>query len=152
MKKIIATSFVLLLVLAGNGIAGDSVRLTEHIDEHGKRTIYKTTKAILEKSPSWNLDKEPPFPIHKAVAIAERWIKEKYPKFTNVSIVSVSLSPIWDHKNKDKWYYSIAAQAGADLDGISASSFFSVMVLMDGTVVGPSVPTNDDKEDENCQQ
>jgi len=153
MKKIVAASFVLLFALASKGIAGDTVRLTEHIDEHGKRTVYNTTKAILEKSPSWKIDKEPPFPIHKAVAIAEHWIKEKYPKFTDVHIVYISISPIGDPKYKNKWYYSIAAQAGADLDGISASSYFSVMVLMDGSVVGPSVPKNNEKEDEeDCQQ
>jgi hypothetical protein len=150
MNKIIFASFVLALSLVTNGIAGDIVRLTEHIDEHGKRTVYNTSKTVLEKSPPWKLDKEPPFPIHKAVATAERWIKEKYPKFTEIHIVSVSLSPIWDDKYKDRWYYSITAQAGADLDGISANSYFSIMVLMDGTVVGPSVPKNDEVED--CKQ
>ena len=152
MKKIFIVSFILMLALASKGFAGDTVRLTEHIDEHGKRTVYNTTKAILEKCPSWKLDKEPPFPIYKAVAISEQWIKEKYPKFTNVRIVYISISPIGDPKFKDKWYYSIAAQAGVDLDGVSASSYFSVMVLFDGTVVGPSTPRNDEKAEEDCQQ
>jgi hypothetical protein len=156
MIKIISVSLILLLALASKAFAGDTVRLTEHIDEHGKRTVFNTTKTIIEKNPSWNLESDPPYPIHKAVDQAKEWIKQKYPKFTNVQIVSISLSPIWTHKFKDKWYYSISAQAGADLDGISASSFFSVMVLMDGTVVGPSVPKNEEMEEEidvkDCQQ
>lgn len=147
MKKIIALSFVLLVMLASKGLACNTVRLTEHIDEHGKRTVYEAAKTDVEKSPFWKLDKEPPLPVHKAVAIAKQWIREKYPKFTDVHIFSVSLSPIGDFKYKDKWYYSITAKAAADLDGITASSFFSVMVLMDGTVVGPSIPGNDGREE-----
>jgi len=156
MNKIIMASFVLLLVFASKGFAGETVRLTEHIDEHGKRTTFNTTRTIIEKSPSWKLDSEPPYPIHKAVDKAKQWIKRKYPKFTDLQIVSVSLSPIWERKFRDKWYYSVSAHAGADLDGISANSFFSIMVLMDGTVVGPSVPKDGEKEEEmddtDCQQ
>jgi hypothetical protein len=156
MNKIIMPLFVFSLLLASKGFAGETVRLTEHIDEHGKRTVFNTTRTILEKSPAWKLDSEPPYPIHKAVDNVKQWINQKYPKFTDVRIVSVSLSPIWESKFKDKWYYSVTAQAGADLDGISASSFFSVMVLMDGTIVGPSIPKNGEKEEdienEDCQQ
>lgn len=137
-------------LFAAPALARDVVHLTEHIDEHGKRTVFVTTRAVLEKCPTWKLDKEPPYPIHKAVAVAQDWIKKKYPKFTSFRIVSVSLSPIWDRNFEDRWYYSVAASAAADLDGISASSYFSVMVLMDGTVVGPSAPTNDKEED--CQE
>ena len=154
MKKIIMLSFVLLVALVSKLMAGDTVRIMDMTDENGKRTVYNTTKAILAKSPDWQLDKEPPLPVHKAAALSEKWIKEKYPKLTNVKIVSISLSPLWEQQYKDKWYYNITAQAGADLDGISAHSFVTVMILMDGTVVGPSKSDqkDDEKEKEDCQQ
>lgn len=154
MKKLIMVSLFLLVALVSKGIAGDTVRIMDMTDENGKRTVYNTTKAILEKSPDWQLDSEPPFPVHKAAALSEKWIKEKYPKLTNVKIVSISLSPLWEHQYKNKWYYNITAEAGTDLDGISAHSFVTVMVLMDGTVVGPSKSgqDNDIREKENCQQ
>ncbi|HUL01420.1 MAG TPA: hypothetical protein VLX29_11310 [Nitrospirota bacterium] len=148
MKYII--TIVCLILISTVAVAGETVRLTEHIDEHGKRTVFVTTKKILEKCPTWKLDKEPPLPIYKAVGLAQEWIKKKYPKFTAVQIVSISLSPIWEHEYKDRWYYSVTAQASADLDGVTANSYFSVMVLMDGTIVGPSTPKNDENED--CQQ
>jgi hypothetical protein len=148
MKRYILTVLAFTL-FAAPALASDVVRLTEHIDEHGKRTVFVTTRTVLEKCPTWKVDKEPPYPIHKAVAVAQEWIKKKYPKFTSFRIVNVSLSPIWDEKYQDRWYYNVAASGAADLDGISASSYFSVMVLMDGTVVGPSVPTNDKEEECN---
>ena len=131
-----------IFMFAVQGSAGDTVLLTEHIDENGKRTAFVTTKDVIEKSPSWKLDKEPPLPIHKAIQIADKWIKTKYPKFTAFNIISVSISKIWEHKQKDKWYYTISTAASADVDGISAHTYFSVIVLMDGTVVGPSSPKN----------
>jgi hypothetical protein len=134
---------LVVLLFSAQAIANEVVRLTEHIDVNGKRTVFETTKDILEKCPVWKMDREPPLPIHKAVEIAAQWIKKKHPKFTSVNIVSISLSKIWDQKYQDRWYYSIAANAIVDLDGIKASSYFSVMVLMEGTVVGPSSPKTD---------
>ncbi len=121
MKQYIITVLAFTF-FAAQALARDVVRLTEHIDEHGKRTVFVTTRAVLEKCPIWKLDKEPPYPIHKAVAVAQEWIKKKYPKFTSFRIVTVSLSPIWDRNFEDRWYYSVAASAAADLDGISASA------------------------------
>ncbi|MFA5073209.1 MAG: hypothetical protein WC539_04865 [Nitrospirota bacterium] len=148
MKKYIITILTFSLFTV-KGFASDIVHLTEHVDESGKRTVFVTTRAVLEKCPNWKLDKEPPYPIHKAIAVAQQWIKKKYPRFTNFRIVSISLMPIWDRNFKDRWYYSIAASAATDFDGISASSYFSTMVLMDGTVVGPSTPISDNKD--SCQ-
>jgi hypothetical protein len=65
-----------------------------NIIELGKRTVFVTAKKILEKCPTWELDQEPPFTIYKAVGLAQEWSKKRYPKFTTVQIVSISLSPI----------------------------------------------------------
>lgn len=138
MRKAIFISLLLVVAVTSRVFASDVVMLTEIIDEQGKRSVYNVSKAWLNKTPSWNLDKEPPFPVHKAAAVAEHWIKERHPKFTKTRIASVSLSPLWEEKFKDKWYYSVAMQAGADLDGVTASSFFNVILLMDGTVVAPT--------------
>lgn len=143
MKKfMIAVLAVILFPM--QAVAGEVVRLTEFTDENGKRIVYETTKDVIEKCPIWRMDEEPPFPIHRAVELAMQWIREKYPKFTNFDIVNISLSKTWNEKYKDMWYYSIFFNANVDLNGIKASSYFTVLVLMDGTVVGPSSPKNNE--------
>ncbi len=129
-----------VLLFAAQAFAGNVIQLTTHIDERGKRTEFITTKDVLAKCPQWKTDTEPPFPIHKAIDVAKQWIKKKYPKFTDIRVVSVSLAPIWEPDFQDRWYYGIGTSASVDMDGVSASSYFSVMVLMDGTVIGPTSP------------
>ena len=142
--KINTIALLGVLFFATQAFAGNVIQLTTHIDEHGKRTEFVTTKDVLAKCPTWKTDKEPPFPIHKAIDVAQQWIKKKYPKFTDIRIVAISLSPIWEPDFQDRWYYSVTTSAAADLDGVSASSFFNVMVLMDGTVIGPTSPRNNE--------
>jgi len=148
MKYVI--SIICVILFSTVSMAGERVRVTEHVDEHGKRTVFFTTKQVLEKCPAWKLDKEPPFPTYKAVGLAQAWIKKKYPKFSSVHTATISISPIWDNDFRDRWYYTVTSEASADLDGVTANSYFSVIVLMDGTIVEPSAPKNDDAED--CQQ
>ncbi|MFA5339389.1 MAG: hypothetical protein WC317_04460 [Candidatus Omnitrophota bacterium] len=145
MKRLVIAVLGIFL-FSTQAIAGEVVRLTEHVDENGKRTIYQTTRDVLEKCPEWKTSEELPLPVHKAVEIATQWVKEKYPKFVNFKVVNISLSEIWDDKYKDRWYYSISVNGNVDLDGIRANSYFSVMVLMDGTIVGPSLPKSDDQQ------
>lgn len=149
MKKFVI-SIIGIILFSTVVMAGETVRLTEHVDEHGKRTAYVTTRIILEKCPTWKLDKEPPLPIYKAVGLAQEWIKKKHSKFSSVHTANISLSPIWDHDFKDRWYYTVTSEASADLDGITANSYFSILVLMDGSIVEPSAPKNDETED--CPQ
>jgi len=72
------------------------------------------------------------------VGKATEWIKNRNKKFTEWDIVSISLGKIWDSEIKNKWYYSISVNGTVDVDGIKANSFFSVIVLMDGTIVEPT--------------
>ena len=136
---IIAATFVMVFAFQA---AADVVKLTESIDEHGKRIEYVTTTNVLEKCPTWTVDKEPPYPIHKAIDVARQWIKKRYPKFTSYKIVNISIRPIWDLSFKERWYYGVTVNAAADLDGVSASSVFNILVLMNGTVIEPTSPKN----------
>ena len=130
-------SILIIFVFTGNGIASEIVQITDHIDENHNRISYRTTKEILGKCPDWKLDKEPPLPVSTATEIANTWIKKKYPKFNKFSIAAITLSKIWDREYQNKWYYSISVNAFADIDGINTRSFFSVIILMDGSVVEP---------------
>ena len=139
-KSILAVLGIILF--AAQAMAGEVVHLAEHMDDNGNRTVFQTTRDVLDKCPTWKMDKEPPLPIHKAVEIAKQWIKKHHPAFTDSKILSISLSKIWDQKYHDRWYYSVSSNATVDVGGIKASSYFSVIVLMDGTVVGPRAPKN----------
>ena len=144
MKKLLIAIFGVILFTT-QGIASEMVRITEYVDEHDKRTAYVTTFDVLKKCPEWTLDKEPPLPINKAVDIAAQWAKKKYPQIQNQTVVSISLSEIWNEKFKNRWYYTVSFNAGADLDGINANAFFNVIVLMDGTVVGPTTSKSEER-------
>ena len=146
---------IAVLVLVGRGIASETVCLTPvQTTENGMRTVLATTRDVLDKSPDWSLEKEPPLSIHDAIAAANGWAKNKYPQLTNLTLRSISLSrfPVswdrqptaWPPKPKDKWYYMLSMQAAVELDGINAGANFQVIVLMDGTVVGPSSLQSDE--------
>ncbi len=139
MKGLI-TAALAFIVFSTPVLAREVVNLTMYTDENGKTTVFETTQDVLERCPAWKMDQEPPLPIYKAVELATQLMKEKYPKFTDFDINSISLSKIWDQKYQDRWYYSIGVNANADLDGIKANSYFNVLVLMDGTVVEPISP------------
>jgi hypothetical protein len=129
-------------LIAAQSAAVEKVNLTTYVDENGKTTEYLTTQNVLEKCPEWTLDKEPPLPIQKAVKIAEEHIKVKYPQFTSFKIIHIALSPVYNSKYRNRWYYDISVQAVANLGGVSASSHFNVIVLMDGTIVEPTEVKN----------
>ncbi len=118
--------------------ANERVRITEHLDANGKSTCWYITQERLAQIPEWRPDVSLPLPVEKAVGKATEWIKNRNKKFTEWDIVSISLGKIWDSEIKNKWYYSISVNGTVDVDGIKANSFFSVIVLMDGTIVEPT--------------
>ena len=118
--------------------ADERVRITEHRDANGKSTYWYITQERLAQIPDWKPDVSLPLPIEKAVGKATEWIKNRSTKFTERDIVTISLGKIWDSEMKDKWYYTISVNGTVNVDGIKANSFFSVIVLMDGTIVEPS--------------
>ena len=130
--------FGCIACLAAATLAEGRVRITEHVDADGKSTFWYITPERLAKLPAWKTDAPLPLPIEKAIAQATAWIKLRHAKFTEWEIVTVSLGKIWDSDTKNRWYYSVSVNGTANVDGVRASSFFSVIVLMDGSVVEPT--------------
>jgi hypothetical protein len=136
MKSLI-TAALFVILFSAQAAADEVVYLMDYTDQNGNRITYETTKETLERCPVWKMEEEVPFPIHKAVEVTTRWAKEKYPNFTDFDIVNISLCQMWEEKHKGTWYYNISINANVDLNGINANSYFSVLVLMDGTIVEP---------------
>jgi hypothetical protein len=118
--------------------ADEHVMITEHRDANGKSTYWHITRERLAQIPEWKPDVSLPLPIEKAAEKATGWIKSRNTKFTELDIVSISLGKIWDSEMKNKWYYSVSVNGAVNVDGIRANAFFSVIVLMDGTIVEPT--------------
>lgn len=130
--------FGLAVGLAAVAAADERVRITEHRDASGKSTYWFITQEGLTNIPEWKVDGPLPLPVEKAVAKATEWIKKRNAKFTEWDIVSISLGKIWDSDIKNRWYYSVSVNGTVDVDGIKANSFFSIIILMDGTIVEPT--------------
>jgi hypothetical protein len=136
--KLCLAIFGLAVGCAVAAAAGELVRITEHRDANGKSTYWFIKQERLSKIPEWKVDGPLPLPVEKAVAKATEWIKKRNAKFTEWDIVSISLGKIWDSDTKNRWYYSVSVNGTVVVDGIKANSFFSVIILMDGTIVEPT--------------
>ena len=130
--------FGLAVGLAAVAVAGERVRITEHRDANGKSTYWFITQEELTNIPEWKVDGPLPLPVEKAVAKATEWIKKRNAKFTEWDIASITLGKIWDSDVKNRWYYSVSVNGTVDVDGIKANSFFSIIILMNGTIVEPT--------------
>lgn len=136
--RLCLTFFSLALGCAMVVKADARVMITEHRDVNGKSTYWHITQERLAQTPEWKPDVSLPLPVEKAAGKATEWLKKRTTKFTEWDIVSISLGKIWDSEIKNKWYYSVSVNGTVQVDGIKANSFFSVIVLMDGTVVEPT--------------
>ena len=122
-----------LSVVAGSG----RVCLTQNMDENGVRTYFMAPRAAVSNSPSWTLKSEPPMPITQAMVLVRKWLKSKHPSFTFEEMSYLTLAKIWNTDFPNRWYYSMMMQGRATVDGTEVSKCFSVIMLMDGTVVEP---------------
>ena len=145
MKRSVLAVSALMLLLRTHVAASEPFCFSSMIDANGTRTVLATTRDVIERAPDWKLDKEPPLSVHDALEAANRWVKNNYPQFTSVRVFSISLSRVSRSLRSDdnKWYYSVSFNGSVDLGGISANSHFNIIVLMDGTVVGPATAQPD---------
>ena len=120
------------------GRASERIGITEHRDEKGKNTYYSTSPELLSRSPSWDLTGNPPLSIEAAVTKAKEWIRTRYPSFIPEEVVNISLGRIYEPEIGNRWYYTVSLQARTTTDGVDTEKFFSVIVLLDGSVVEPS--------------
>lgn len=137
-SKVVFLSMLIALLSPSIMWASEKIRITEHRDEKGKSTFYSTTSEVLTRSPSWDATGNPPLSLGDAITKAKDWMKTKYPSFKAQEVENISLGKIWDQEIKNRWYYTIALQARATIDGVDTDKYFSVILLLDGSIVEPS--------------
>ena len=115
--------------------------------EHAIRTSYQEDGSELNwyvsddqfmRTPEWKFDgkSSPPFPMGEAYQRAKAWLNKSFPKMSSFKLREYSVSSAGSSRAPNRWYYTFDFMG--DLDGsIVTNSRFSVMVLMDGTVIEP---------------
>ena len=115
--------------------------------EHAIRTAYQEDGTEIEwhvsdaqflKTPEWKFDgkSSPPFGMSDAYQRAHAWLKKTFPKMSSFRLREYSVSTAGSSRVPNRWYYTF--EFFGDLDGsVVTNSRFSVMVLMDGTIIEP---------------
>jgi len=141
MRQVFAA--VLLFVSIGaRAQFGSQVDLFSYTDADGVSEKFVITPGRAEKIPKWEPARTPPpLSLEQAVAVADTWLKKKYPdvKAFSISRITIAeLSPRPTYANR--WYYEL------DFDAIvggkrGGGSRFMAVVLFDGSVVEPKPNT-----------
>jgi hypothetical protein len=106
--------------------------------EDGKEIGWYVSDSKFNETPEWKFDgkSSPPLSMPDAYQRAYVWLEESFPKMSSFKLRSYGLSTAGSSRAPNRWYYTF--DFFGDLDGsMVTNSKFSVMVLMDGTVVAP---------------
>ncbi len=133
-----------LLALVMLMAAGTAAAATH---EHPIRTSYQEDGSELGwyvsddqflRTPEWKFDGKslPPLAMADAHQRAHAWLKKTFPKMSSFRLREYSVSTAGSSRAPNRWYYTF--EFLGDLDGsMVTNSRFSVMVLMDGTIIEP---------------
>jgi hypothetical protein len=143
MKLVISTLAV--LVFAGLTLA-QSISGSSFLD--GKKYSYEIDEKALEKTSSWDPEREPPrMSVQEVISAARVGLKRLVPKSDDRwQVYGVELHRIGERERK--WIYEV--KFVCYLDKCSASDTFDVWVKLDGTVLEPSI--SDDSEPPNVKK
>lgn len=106
--------------------------------EDGREIGWYVSDSQFMKTPEWKFDgrTDPPLAMPDAYSRAYAWLQNTFPKMSSFRLHSYELSTAGSSRVQNRWYYMF--DFFGDMDGSTVSnSKFSVMVLMDGTVVEP---------------
>jgi hypothetical protein len=110
--------------------------VTTRLDDGTKIGIV-VKEAQFKKAPAWAPNKgEPPMPISKVIAAAEKWMKAEYAAYDSVRIHSVSLTEFGCGVDPTYWYYQVDFVPMKN--GRPSFGGHYIAVLFDGTVIGPT--------------
>ncbi len=150
MKAISRAIFIFLLFsLAPYVNAQDDavVTLYDLTRANGNRETYRITEQSASRVPDWfpEKDEKPPLSIPRAITLAKEWAK-KQSKDSKPDIQSIRIWRIKWPEMMNKWFYIIDLSRyvqGRSTDGLpvvgTTTDSISVVVLMDGSVVGPLI-------------
>jgi len=132
--------WALLLLVACTGATATThehpIR-TSYEDDGGEIGWYVSDVQFM-KTPEWKFDGESSAPLGmpSAYQSAYGWLKKTFPKMSGFKVRSYGLSTAGSSRAPNRWYYTF--DFVGDLDGSTVmNSRFSVMVLMDGSVIEP---------------
>ena len=110
---------------------------TSYEDDGGEIGWYVSDTQFM-KTPEWKFDGQssPPLSMPDAYKRAYAWLKKSFPKIDSFGVRSYGLSTAGSSRAPNRWYYTF--DFSGNLDGsMVMNSRFSVMVLMDGSVIEP---------------
>ncbi len=132
--------WALLLLVACSGETAPTYEhpiRTSYEDDGGEIGWY-VSDSMFMKTPEWKFDgkSSAPLGMPSAYQTAYGWLKKTFPKMSGFKVRSYGLSTAGSSMAPNRWYYTF--DFVGDLDGsMVMNSRFSVMVLMDGSVVEP---------------
>ena len=132
--------WALLLVAA---CSGETATTHEHpirtsYEEDGGEIGWYVSDTQFMKTPEWKFDGQssPPLGMPSAYQNAYTWLKKSFPKMSGFKVRSYGLSTAGSSRAPNRWYYTF--DFVGDFDGsMVMNSRFSVMVLMDGSIIEP---------------
>ena len=106
-------------------------------DETGRGKAYRVPENKLLATKKWSPESEaPPFSVPAAVTVALNRLNPKQP--SSLRVIKVEL--IASGGQEWRWFYRIESYDSVKANGPQAPEILEVIVLMDGTVVEPSLP------------
>lgn len=110
----------------------------------GKQYTFAVTKAQLLKSPAWKDGNNPPLSARKAIELATK-LREKLVKDDDQYQWSFKEAAL--HKMAwDRWTWEVLFEARVKEGGSTGiPPYLNIMILMDGTVVEPTIKEMKDK-------
>ena len=131
-------AFLLLAACSADTATTHEHPIRSSYEDDGSQIGWYVSDDQFLKMPEWKFDPKSPAPLDLSTAHqrAHEWLKKSFPKMSSFKLRSYSLSTSGNSRASNRWYYTF--DFFGDLDGsMVMNSRFSVMVLMDGTVVEP---------------
>jgi hypothetical protein len=143
---------LVLLILPVSLLSSPCPAQTYYSYAFGKQYAFKITTEMLAKSPSWPENSDnPPLPARKAIRLATA-LKDRLVKDSEAfkwHLVSAQLERNWGLKtDTGKWWWLINFEAHVRVGGQSGRPInLRVVVLMDGTVIEPTICDEEEEVD-----
>lgn len=126
-------------------LAGPMVLVTVTTGQDGTRYRYEISRERAEALPQWNqrTAPEPPLSISAATKAAESWLTSRIPEVKTFDVSSLFFAKVFSSVPTDPcriagcWYYRIAFDPVVGGRRLNAGGDFTVVVLLDGSVVEP---------------
>jgi hypothetical protein len=139
----------LLLVAAASVSAQDKfpVVLMEVGDASGARIQFGTDTDALARTPEWKPGtQEPPIAVTAATRIAIEAAKRRLPKASDIAVDSITLRKSESYGQNGtgsgklvRWYYVFSISPIVGRDAVQSTPGTTIVILLDGSVIEPSV-------------